>query len=135
MVAQAARDVLIKLETSPAVFTTIAMVSASIELNGGAADVSDNQSPGQWQENEMNFGIRSLSLSGDAICKGSAAEKALHNVWFNRTKPNFQAVVPGLGTYQGPFGVPTFSFAGKKDGEATYSVSMVSAGEIVFTAE
>lgn len=132
--SEAARDVLIKMEIG-GVYTTIAMVSATIELNGGATDTSDNQSPGQWQENEMNFGIRGLSLSGDAIVKGSAAEKALHGVWFNRTKPNFQAIVPGLGYYQGPFGVPTLKYQGGKEGEAKYSVSMVSAGEIVFTAE
>ena len=42
--------------------------------------------------------------------------------------------MPDFGTMEGPFQIGSIEYAGSHNGEATYELSLVSAGEIAFTA-
>ena len=48
--------------------------------------------------------------------------------------PGFQVVIPDFGIIEGPFQVGSIEYAGNHDGEATYELSLNSAGQLTFTA-
>jgi TP901-1 family phage major tail protein len=43
-------------------------------------------------------------------------------------------VIPDFGIIEGPFQVTSIEYAGTHDGEATYELSLASAGRMIFTA-
>ena len=43
-------------------------------------------------------------------------------------------VIPDFGIVEGPFQVTAIEYAGAHDGEATYELSLASAGRLTFTA-
>ena len=48
--------------------------------------------------------------------------------------PRFQVVIPDFGTVEGPFQITALEYAGSYNGEATYEVTMASAGALAFVA-
>jgi len=55
-------------------------------------------------------------------------------VFFDGEVPRFQVVIPDFGTVEGPFQITALEYAGSYNGEATYEISMASAGAISFVA-
>lgn len=43
-------------------------------------------------------------------------------------------VIPSFGTLEGPFQITSIEYAGTHDGEATFELSLASAGAITFAA-
>ena len=48
--------------------------------------------------------------------------------------PAFQVVIPDFGTVEGAFQITSIEYAGSHDGEASYELSLASAGVLSFTA-
>jgi TP901-1 family phage major tail protein len=48
--------------------------------------------------------------------------------------PAFQVIVPDFGMIQGPFQITALEYAGTFDGEATYELTLASAGLLTFVA-
>ena len=48
--------------------------------------------------------------------------------------PSFQVIIPDFGTIQGRFQITSIEYAGSHNGEATYEMSLASAGALSFTA-
>ena len=48
--------------------------------------------------------------------------------------PDFQVVIPDFGVVEGAFQITSIEYAGTHDGEATYEISLASAGAMTFTA-
>jgi len=48
--------------------------------------------------------------------------------------PDFQIIIPDFGVIEGPFQVTAIEYAGSHNGEATYEMSMASAGLLTFVA-
>jgi TP901-1 family phage major tail protein len=46
----------------------------------------------------------------------------------------FEVIIPDFGVVSGRFQITALEYAGNHDGEATYDMSMSSAGELTFTA-
>ncbi len=134
MAAQKGREILIKQQIS-GTYTSIGGLRAkSIQLNAQSVDITDSDSTGRWRELMMDAGIRSVSISGSGVFKDSASEGAAMTEHLAGTTPNFQMIVPGLGTFQGAFGIPSISYQGDHQGEVSYQMSFESAGQITFTA-
>lgn len=135
MVAQRGRDVLIKSETAPGVWTSIGgLRSKSISLNESLVDASDSDSPGRWRELLEGAEIRMATISGGGIFKDSAGENFMRLQWFAGTHPRLQFVVAGMGTLEGKFQITKLDYSGDYNKEAQYSMSFESNGEITFTA-
>ena len=43
-------------------------------------------------------------------------------------------IIPGFGTIEGPFQITSIEYAGSHNGEATYELSLASAGALSFVA-
>jgi len=136
MVAQNGKDLLIKLDmTGDGQFETIAGLRATrISFNAETVDVTTLDSAGGWRELLGGAGVRSASLSGSGVFKDDATDERARQIFFDGETPEFQVIIPDFGTVEGAFMVSSLEYAGSHNGEATYELSMASAGALTFLA-
>ncbi|CAM4035844.1 phage major tail protein, TP901-1 family [Palleronia rufa] len=135
MAAQNGKDLLIKLDmTSEGFFETIAGLRAQrISFNAESVDVTSLDSDGGWRELLGGAGMKSASISGSGIFKDADTDERVRQVFFDGETPRFQVVIPDFGIVEGPFQITSIEYAGSHNGEATYEMSMASAGRVQFT--
>ena len=135
MGAQRGKDILLKLDENGGGYVTIAGLRASrISCNAESVDVTTAESAGQWRELLAGAGARSAAVSGSGIFKDADSDAALQRIFFGGTTGDFEVVIPDFGVIAGPFQVTGLEYAGTHDGEATFEVSLASAGALGFTA-
>lgn len=136
MGAQNGKDLLIKLDmTGAGLFETVAGLRASrISFNAESVDVTSLESQGGWRELLGGAGVKSAAISGSGIFRDATTDERARQIFFDGEVPNFQVIIPDFGVVEGPFQVTSIEYAGSHDGEATYELSMASAGAITFTA-
>jgi TP901-1 family phage major tail protein len=130
MVAQNGKDLLIKLDLGGGNYTTIAGLRATrISFNAETVDVTSLESQGGWRELLGGAGVRSASVFVDANTDDRARQ-----IFFQGTVETFQVIIPSFGIVEGPFQITAIEYAGSYNGEATYELSLASAGVLTFTA-
>ncbi|MFQ6553308.1 phage major tail protein, TP901-1 family [Aestuariibius insulae] len=136
MAAQNGKDLLIKIDmTGDGLFETAAGLRATrISFNAESVDVTSLESQGGWRELLGGAGVKSAALSGSGIFKDAATDERIRQVFFDGEVPNFQVIIPDFGTIEGAFQIASIEYAGQLQGEATYELSMASAGELSFVA-
>lgn len=136
MGAQSGKDLLVKIETAGGgAFETFAGLRATrLSLNAETVDVTNLDSPGGWRELLVGAGVRSAGISGSGVFKDAASDARAREVFFAMEAPRFRLIVPDFGTMEGAFQITSIEYAGAYDGEATYEVSMASAGAVSFIA-
>lgn len=136
MTVQNGKDLLIKVDmTGGGSFTTLAGLRATrIALNAETVDVTSLDSQGGWRELLGGAGMRSASLSGSGVFRDADTDERARQLFFDGLTPAFQVVIPDFGTVEGPFQVTALEYSGSYNGEATYEVSLASAGVLTFTA-
>lgn len=136
MAAQNGKDLLIKLDmTGDGQFQTIAGLRASrISFNAESVDVTSLESSGGWRELLGGAGVKSASISGSGVFKDDNTDERARQIFFDGEVPDFQVIIPDFGIIQGAFQLTSIEYAGSHNGEATYELSMSSAGQLTFTA-
>ena len=136
MAAQNGKDLLIKLDlTGGGQFTTIAGLRATrISFNAETVDVTSLESQGGWRELLGGAGVRSASVSGSGVFVDSATDDRARQIFFAGTVEQFHVIIPDFGIVEGPFQITAIEYAGSYNGEATYELSLASAGALNFTA-
>ncbi len=135
MVAQKGKDLLIKLDiTGSGSFTTIAGLRATrISFNAESVDVTSLESQGGWRELLGGAGVKSATISGSGVFRDDATDERARQIFFDGETPDFQVIIPDFGVVEGPFQITAIEYAGNHDGEATYEISLASAGALTFT--
>lgn len=136
MAAQNGKDLLVKIDmTGNGLFVTAAgLRTTRLSLNAETVDVTSLESQGGWRELLGGAGIRSASIAGSGVFKDADTDERVRQIFFDGQTPDFQVIVPDFGTMTGPFQITAIDYAGTYDGEATYELSLASAGAITFTA-
>ena len=136
MGAQNGKDLLIKVDmTGDGSFETIAGLRATrVSFNAESVDVTSLESQGGWRELLSGAGVKSAAISGAGVFKDASTDERARQLFFDGEVPDFQVIIPDFGIVEGPFQVTALEYAGSHDGEATYEMSMESAGVLVFTA-
>ncbi|MBE0414651.1 phage major tail protein, TP901-1 family [Yoonia sp.] len=136
MTAQNGKDLLVKIDmTGNGLFETAAGLRATrISLNADSVDVTSLDSTGGWRELLGGAGVKTASISGSGVFKDAATDERARQIFFDGQTPDFQVIIPDFGTVQGPFQITSIDYAGNYDGEATYDMSLASAGALTFTA-
>lgn len=136
MAVQNGKDLLVKIDlTGGGNFQTVAGLRATrISFNAESVDVTSLESAGGWREILGGAGVKSASISGSGIFRDEASDERARQIFFDGETPPFQVVIPDFGTVEGPFQVTAIEYAGSHDGEATYELSLASAGQLSFTA-
>ena len=94
-----------------------------------------NGSSGGWRELLAGAGVRSAAISGSGVFRDAGTDERARQLFFNGLTPDFQVIIPDFGVVQGPFQVSALEYAGSLNGEATFELSLQSAGELVFTPD
>ncbi|WP_269713899.1 phage major tail protein, TP901-1 family [Caulobacter sp. NIBR2454] len=135
MGAQKGRDLLLKIGDggSPERFETVAGLRArTISLNARSVDVTDGDSVGGWRELLAGAGAKSAAVSGAGVFRDAAADAMIRQAFFDQAGRTWRLVIPDFGTLEGPFLVAALEYAGQHEGEATYAISLASAGAVSF---
>jgi TP901-1 family phage major tail protein len=136
MGAQSGKDLLIKIDmTGDGLFETLAGLRATrLTFNAESVDVTSLESQGGWRELLSGAGVRSASISGSGIFKDATSDERARQLFFDGEVPEFQVIVPDFGTVQGPFQITAIDYSGSHNGEASYEMTLASAGVLTFTA-
>ena len=135
MAAQKGRDLLLKIDSTGAgVYITVAGLRANtLTFNSEVVDASSQDSTGAWKELLAGAGLKSAQIKGQGIFKNAASDALIRGYFFNGTIVNWQLVIPSFGTVAGLFQIASLDFSGKHDGEVAFDLSLVSAGQVVFS--
>ncbi len=137
MAAQRGKDILLKIGdgADPEGFAAVAGLRArTISLNARPVDATDGDSAGRWRELLAGAGVKQAAVSGAGIFRDAASDAMIREAFFAQAARTWRLVVPDFGTLQGPFLVGALEYAGEHEGEATWALTLASAGEIVFEA-
>lgn len=136
MGAQNGKDLLIKLDmTGGGQFETIAGLRATrISFNAESVDVTSLDSTGGWREILGGAGVKTASIAGSGVFRDETTDERARQIFFDAETPNFQVIIPDFGVVEGAFQVTSLEYAGSHNGEATYELSLASAGALTFAA-
>ena len=136
MGVQSGRDLLVKVDlTGDGSFETVAGLRATrISFNAETVDVTSLESAGGWRELLAGAGVKSASISGSGVFRDASTDERARQIFFDGEVPQFQVIIPDFGVVEGPFQITAIEYAGSYNGEATYELTLASAGALTFTA-
>ncbi len=136
MAVQRGRDLLIKIDMNgEGLFETVAGLRATrLSFNAESVDVTSLESLGGWRELLAGAGIRSAAISGAGVFRDAASDGRVRQLFFAGDIPCFQVIIPGFGTIEGRFQITGIEYAGRYNGEATWEMTLASAGALSFVA-
>jgi len=134
MALQKGRDMLLKIADGTGFVTVAGLRARTVSLNARAVDVTDSDSPNGWRELLAGAGVKSLSLSGSGVFRDAASDALMREAFFAQTARTWQITVPDFGRFTGPFLIAALEYAGEHDAEATFALTLSSAGEVAFDA-
>ena len=139
MAQQTGRLLLIKKEDTPAsgTFTSVCGFRArSFNLSTNEIDttVPDCADPGAVVQKTSVPGIADRTFSGSGLFDNDAVGKAVADAARLGSVLNYQVVVPGYGTFEGPYIITDFEFSGDMEGNMDFSATFKPSGALTFTA-
>lgn len=136
MGAQNGKDLLIKVDlTGDGQFETIAGLRATrVSFNAESVDVTSLESQGGWRDLLSGAGVKSAAISGSGVFRDASTDERTRQIFFDGETPQFQVIIPDFGVVEGAFQVTAIEYAGSHNGEATYELSLASAGALSFVA-
>ena len=137
MAVQAGKDLLVKMDMmDDGQFQTIAGLRATrVSFNAETVDVTTLDSEGGWRELLVGAGVRSAAISGSGVFRDADTDERARQLFFDGLTPDFQIVIPDFGVVEGPFQLSSIEYAGSLNGEATYELSLQSAGALFFSPD
>jgi TP901-1 family phage major tail protein len=136
MAAQKGRDILLKLSDGaplPAFVTVAGLRARTVSLNARSIDITDSESDG-WRQLLEGAGVRAMAISGSGVFRDQASDALIRAAFFAQSPVVWQIIIPSFACFTGPFLIASLDYAGAHDAEATFSLSLASAGEVSFAA-
>lgn len=136
MAVQNGKDMLIKIDmVGDGQFQTVAGLRATrLSFNAETVDVTSLESTGGWRELLAGAGVKTASISGSGVFRDAGTDARARQIFFDAEMPEFQVVVPDFGVIEGAFQITSLEYAGSHNGEATFELTLASAGALTFTA-
>lgn len=135
MAAQRGKDILLKIETSPSQFLTVAgLRTRRLALNAETVDITHSESAGRWRELLDGAGMRRASIAGSGIFKDGDSDALVRQTFFDGTIRTWQVILPDFGTITGAFQITSLDYRGEHAGEMTFELALESAGPLSFVA-
>ncbi len=135
MAAQRGKDILLKIETSPSQYLTVAgLRTRRLALNAETVDITHSESAGRWRELLDGAGMRRASIAGSGIFKDGDSDALVRQTFFEGTIRTWQVILPDFGTITGAFQITSLDYRGEHAGEMTFELALESAGPLNFVA-
>ena len=74
-----------------------------------------------------------MTVTAQGTLRSLAADQALRAAFAGQSPIDCQVTAPGLGVFAGPFLAEAIDYVGDDEGEATWSLTLASAGALSFT--
>lgn len=137
---QLGRLLLIKISNGldPEVFNPLCgLKDRSFDLSANSVDTTkpDCLNPGGPVQKTGRPGIVSRTFQGSGTFVSSAMMKAFMVHVINATIFNGQVIVPGLGTFEGPYFVTNFQASGDMENDLQFTATFEAAAPLEYTAE
>ena len=89
-----------------------------------------------WWVGALDTGMarQSAAVSGQGIFRDAASDALVREAFFDQAAKRWRLIVPDFGVLEGPFLLAALEYAGEHEGEATFALSLASAGAIGFSA-
>ena len=134
MAAQNGRDMLVKIKNSAGEFVTLAgLRSKAFRLNAQAVDITNTDSAQGWKELLPGAGVKSAEISGAGVFRDTESDALARTAFFEQSVETYRFILPDFGIIEGPFLLTSLSYAGTYQGEATYELTLMSAGAPSFS--
>ena len=141
MAQQLGRTLLIQIgdgaSPGPEVFTNLCgLKTRSFNLSASEIDttIPSCTNPGEEVQKTSRPGMVNRTFSGSGAFVSSAAMTAFMDKVINATVFNAKILVPGLGTFTGPFFVTDFEFSGDMENNMEFSATFVPGDALTFLA-
>ena len=135
MVAQNGRDMLVKIKNEAGDYVTIAgLRSKAFRLNAQTVDITNTDSAQGWKELLPGAGVKSAEISGAGVFRDAESDALARTAFFEQSVETYRFILPDFGVVEGPFLLTSLSYAGTYQGEATYELTLMSAGAPSFSA-
>lgn len=135
MAAQNGRDMLVKIKNSAGDFVTLAgLRSKAFRLNAQAVDITNTDSAQGWKELLPGAGVKSAEISGAGVFRDTESDALARTAFFEQSVELYRFILPDFGVVEGPFLLTSLSYVGTYQGEATYELTLMSAGVPNFSA-
>ncbi|MEM9668822.1 MAG: phage major tail protein, TP901-1 family [Pseudomonadota bacterium] len=133
MSGQRGRDLLLKIDDGTGTFVTVAGIrSKTLSFSAAAVDGTHTESPDAWREIIEGAGVKSAKISGRGVFKDASSDALIRQTFFSGLLATWQITVPDFGHVRGQFAITELSYSGDHNGEATFSITLESAGELDF---
>ena len=111
--------------------------TTSFNMSANEVDTTTTncENPAETPQKTAEPGIKNRTFSGNGkYIAGANSSKFVQHVT-DATKFDAEVIVPGLGSFTGPWFVSDFEFGGEMEGNMTFSSTFVAAGRLEFEAE
>jgi len=126
------KNILLKVNTTGSTYVTLGgLRSKGLTMNADGIDIT-NHGSNEWREFLDGAGIKNMSVSGSGVFQNDATLTTVRTNFLAQTLTNFQVVddaASGI-TYQGAYKITSLEVTGEYNGEAVWSISLESSGEI-----
>jgi len=95
----------------------------------------DCDNPGNLPQKTSAPGILDQSFSGSGLFTNTDAGKQMLDDARTGTARNYQVVVPGYGTMEGPYAIFDMELSAEMEGDLEFSATFRQTGALTFTAE
>lgn len=133
--AQKGAAILIQKGSGGSVVTLGGIRTKTFTINSETVDVTTADDSNRWRQLLAATGIKTMQVSGGGVIKDTAAQQQAITDVIAQTVDTYTLTVPGVGTFVGAFQLSQFEIAGEYSGEASFTVTLESGGDITFTAE
>jgi TP901-1 family phage major tail protein len=136
MPLQISRDLALSIGDGgrPETFTRLTGLTARrFRLTAKLIETTDLASPSGWRELASGAGARGMTVTAQGALRSLAADQALRAAFAGQSPIHCLVTAPGLGVFAGPFLAEEIDYIGDDDGEATWSLTLASAGALSFT--
>jgi TP901-1 family phage major tail protein len=106
----------------------------SVSLNAETVDVTSADDTNRWRQLLAAAGTKSMSVSFSGVLKDVATHDQVIDDYVAQTNDAYGIVLGTLGTFDGNFTVTQFEASGEHNGEAQFTFTLESAGDITYAA-
>ena len=127
-------SIVLKKGTSSGGTAIAAGRTISLTLNAETVDVTSADDTNRWRQLLAAAGTKSMSVSFSGVLKDVATHDQVIDDFIAQTNDAYGIVVGALGTFDGNFTITQFESSGEHNGEAQFSFTLESAGDITYAA-
>lgn len=126
--------IVVKKGTSSAGTALAAGRTTSISLNSETVDVTSADDTNRWRQLLAGTGVKTMSVSFSGVLKDGATHDQMIDDLIAQTVDAYGIVLGSLGTFDGNFQLTQFDANGDYNGEAQFSITLESGGDITYAA-